>query len=437
LARSVDDKLGRLVASSRLDAILHADRAKLRERIFTRRVTLGLFVEQVISHDPACQDAVGRALSQRMALGLSPCSLNTGPYCKARERLPLEVIEHLLLEIARDAQPLAASWNWRGRPIKLVDGTVLSMPDTPANQAAFPQNRRQSPGLGFPLARVVGVVSLSSGCVLAYTVSPCEGEATAECRQFQRLLDALEPGDLVIADRAYASYFLIRELQDRGIDFLIRDLPRRHPRQPVRGQPQDHLVDWVKPARPRWMDPTTYQTAPHALRLREVQQGDRRFLTNVRGGSPEQLDSLYQQRWNIELDFRAIKNTLQMDILRCQSPAMIHKEIAAHLLAYNMIRALMVRALQNPSRSPRSYSFAAARRAVARFQETLRHNPQRGFNPAFQQMLNAISAANIPIRPGRIEPRAVKRRPKNPIRLTLPRPLARQKIRLAQLQRLR
>ncbi|WP_420467169.1 IS4 family transposase [Panacagrimonas sp.] len=437
MARSVDDKLGRLVSASRLDAILHADRAKLRERIFTRRVTLGLFVEQVISHDPACQDAVGRALSQRVALGLSPCSLNTGPYCKARERLPLAVIEHLLLDIAHDAQPLAASWNGWRRPIKLVDGTVVSMPDTPANQAAFPQNRSQQPGLGFPLARIVGVVSLSSGCVLAYTVSPCEGQATAECRQFQRLLEAFEPGDLVIADRAYASYFLIQAVQDRGIDFLIRDLGRRHPRQPVCGPPQDHLVDWVKPARPRWMDPATYRTARPALRLREVQQGDRRLLTNLRTGSPEQLDSLYQQRWHIELDFRAIKSTLQMDILRCQSPAMIHKEIAAHLLAYNMIRALMVRALQNQSSSPRAYSFAAARRAVARFQEALRHDPCRCFNSAFEQMLNAISAANIPIRPGRVEPRAVKRRPKNPIRLTLPRPLARQNIRLAQQQRLR
>lgn len=436
MAQNVDHKLGRLVAASRLDELLHADRAKLRERIFTRRVTLGLFVEQVISHDHACQDAVSRALSQRVALGLSPCSLNTGPYCKARARLPLEVLEHLLLEIAHDAEPLAASWNGRGRPIKLVDGTVVSMPDLPANQAAFPQNRRQQPGLGFPLARIVGVVSLSSGCVVAHTVGPCEGEATAECRQFQRLLDAIDPGDLVIADRAYASYFLIQGLQDRGIDFLIRDLPRRHPRPHVRGQPQDHIVDWIKPSRPRWMDLTPYQTAPDALRLREVQHGDRRFLTNVREISPEHLDALYQQRWNIELDFRAIKNTLQMDILRCQSPAMIRKEIAAHLLAYNMIRALMVRALQHQPRSPRAYSFAAARRAVARFQETLRHDPD-GFNPAFEHMLRAISAANIPLRPGRVEPRAVKRRPKNPTRLTLPRSMARQKIRLAQQQYLR
>lgn len=198
-----------------------------RQRIYTPLVTLGLFVEQAISHDQACQDAVGRALSQRTALGLTASSLNTGPYCRARQRLPLSLVQSCAREVAAAVESNVTS-HWRGRAIKLIDGTTISMPDTPDNQKIFPQNRQQRAGLGFPLARIVGVLSLASGAVLDWTVSACEGSGTGESKQLWDLLDTFRPGDLVIADRAYSSYFLL----PAGCLAAARHR-LRHPRAPV------------------------------------------------------------------------------------------------------------------------------------------------------------------------------------------------------------
>ena len=213
--------------------------------------------------DQACQDAVGRALSQRTSLGLAPNSLNTGPYCKARQRLPLGLIESVAQHIAEKTLELRrrAYWRWQGRPVKLIDGTTVSMPDTAANQAEFPQNQQQRAGLGFPLARIVGVIDLATGCVNRWTVSACRGRGTHEIQHLWRLRDALDAGDLVIADRGYCSDFLLAALQQRGVDCVFREHQRRltDPAQAVRLGPNDHrLTAGTKPQRPRWMDPITY-----------------------------------------------------------------------------------------------------------------------------------------------------------------------------------
>lgn len=406
------------VPQSRLEELAAPHYAGIRQRVYTPLVTLGLFVEQAISADPACQDAVGRSLSQRTALGLAPCSLNTGPYCKARQRLPVELIQSLAREIAQRAeQRVKPQWQWRGRPIKLIDGTTVSMPDTAENQAVFPQNRGQAPGLGFPLARIVGVISLASGSVLGWTVCPCEGAGTAEPMQLRRLLDDFEPGDIAIADRNFASYFMVAELAARGIDFVLREQPQRKnaPADTVRLGRRDHLVTYHKPTRPRWMDPAVYEQMPAQLQVREVWDRRWRLITSLTDAATipsQQIAWLYRQRWQIELDFRSIKCVMQMDVLRCKSPQMAIKEIAAHLLGYNLIRAIMLAAAGLGACWPRQLSFASARRAVARCQEALRHDPRRSFASMLAQLLHAVASARLPQRPGRVEPRAIKRRPK-------------------------
>ena len=370
LRTSVHDKLLHVVPRQRLDEVIAREAPVHRKRLYPPEMTLGLFVEQVISSEGACQDVVGRHLSQRTALRLPPSSLNTGPYCKARQRLPLSLIEACVVEVADAAlATLPAHARWRGRNIKLIDGTTVSMPDTASLQAAFPQSRVQQPGVGFPIARIVGLISLNSGCVSDWTVEPCQGEGTSEPQQLWRLLDRLERGELVLADRVYCSYFLLAALQQRGIDFVMREHTQRKndPLRSVVLGPNERLITWDRPVRPSWMDEATYIALPATLSLREVRDGNRLLVTSLRNTQEvpgDEIGWLYTQRWHIELDFRAIKCVMQMDVLRCKTPDMARKEIAAHLLGYNLIRAVMGEAAAPEALKLRRLSFAAARRAV-------------------------------------------------------------------------
>lgn len=348
---------------------------------------------------------MGRGLSQRTSLGLAPSSLNTGPYCKARQRLPLGLIEAVAREVATAAQATEAEhWRWRGREIKLIDGTTVSMPDTAANQEVFPQNHERRPDLGFPRARIVGLIALSSGCVSRWTVSPCEGKGTHEQRHLWQLLAGFKPGDVAIADRAYCSYFLLAAMHQRGIDAVVRQHQRRKNElaRTERLGPNDQLLTWDKPPRPSWMDPATYAAMPDQLTVREVRDRDWRIvttLTNPGAVSAAEIVWLYRQRWQIELDFRSIKCVMQMDILRCKTPQMVQKEIAAHLLGYNLIRAAIVQSASGAHRVPRQLSFAAARRAVATLQEKMRHDPNADFLAARTTLLGRIAYWRIPSPP--------------------------------------
>ena len=404
--------------------------------MYPPEVTLGLFVEQVIGNEGACQDVVGRHLGQRTALGLPPSSLNTGPYCKARQRLPLSLVEACASEVADAAlAALPTAAQWRGRNIKLIDGTTVSMPDTASLQAAFPQSRVQQAGLGFPVARIVGVISLSSGCISDWTVEPCIGEGTSEPQQLWQLAESFNSGEVLIADRVYCSYFLLARLQQRGIDFVMREHKRRKndPTRSVVLGPNDRLITWDRPVRPDWMDEATYEAMPATLSLREVCDGNRLLVTTLRNEHEVpagEIGWLYTQRWHIELDFRAIKCVMQMDILRCKTPDMVRKEIAAHLLGYNLIRAVMGEAAAPEQSALRRLSFASARRAVVQYQEALRHLPTKLHRAALRfVLLQSIASSRTPTRPGRIEPRAIKRRPKPRKLLTVPRDVARAQIR--------
>ena len=434
LAQSVHDKLLRAVSPARMEALVAQQSADSRDRHYPPLVTLGLFVEQALHCDQACQDAVGRALSQRTALGLPSSSLNTGPYCRARQRLALGLIETLAQEVAVTTRAAAPDhWRWRGREIKLIDGTTVSMPDTASNQTAFPQNCHQKPGLGFPQARIVGVISLSTGCVNHWTVSACEGKGTHEIVHLWRLRDAFQPGDVVIADRAYGSYFLIAALHQRGVDCVIREHQRRKSElgRAVSLGVNDQRLTWDKPKCPLWMDADTYAAMPEQIAVRQVRDRDWKItttLTDPAAVKATEIAWLYRQRWQIELDFRSIKCEMQMDILRCKTPEMVQKEIAVHLLGYNLIRSAMAQAVSATMSLPRQLSFAAARRTVAALQEQVRHNPHANYAFTRNALLHRIACARVPHRPNRIEPRALKRRPSNYHLLTVPRTIARQRL---------
>jgi hypothetical protein len=429
---------GKLLAS-----VVREEVGVYRERVYPPLTTLGLFIGQALSTDSACQDAVARNLSERTAKREPACSLSSGPYCKARQRLPLGLISRLGVAVgARLETAGPKDWKWRGRSVKLLDGTTLSMPDTAANQAAYPQSGVQKPGLGFPIAMLVALISLGSGAVLRWAAGPCRGKHTGEQALFRTLMPDLERGDVVLADRYYCNYFTAAMLVERGVDLVTRQHQLRHTdfRCGKRLGRRDQLVDWIRPQRPSWMDHETYARMPERLTMRQTEVAGRILVTtlaDVHLLRPMDIDQLYCRRWQVEVDLRSIKAEMGMDILRAKSPAMIAKEIAAYFLAYNLVRALMVRAAIGARIMARALSFKRSLQLLRAFQQHLRHAGNASAKIMTAHLVGAISMLRLPFRPGRTEPHAIKRRPNNHTLLTVPRNDARAAILSSRMLRLR
>jgi len=400
-----------------------------RERLYPPTVTLSMFMKQVLAADRSCQRAVNAWAAQRAVDGLSVQSIRTGAYCQARQRLPLGMVTALTRQTGRllfdQARP---AWRWHGRAVKLADGTGISMPDTPENQACYPQPSTQAPGVGFPLARLVAIICLSTGAVLEVAIGPHAGKGNTELDLMRSLLDAFAAGDVLLADALYCNYFMIAMLQAAGVDVLFEQHGARSTdfRRGCRLGKRDHVVRWPKPRmRPEWMTPEQYQSAPDELTVREVYVDGRVLVTtmlNARQVPKGELFELYACRWHVELDIRNIKTTLGMEVLRCLTPPMVEKELWVYLLAYNVIRLLMAQAAQYAGLHPRELSFKHTVQMWSVWTMTaLRTDPAEFF-----RLLAQLTVGN---RPGRIEPRARKRRPKSYPWLKVPRAKARHQIR--------
>ena len=413
--------------SEMVNAALAAEGVSFNERVFTPLVTLCLFLSQVLDPDHSCRAAVARLIVWLTINGRKPCSPETNSYCDARQRLPLGVIVQLVHQTAQRIEASANDqWLWKGRKVSLVNGTTVSMPDTLKNQQAFPQSRTQGIGLGFPVARLVAIISLATGVARDLALGPYKGKETGETALFRTLLDGLEPGEIMLGDRYFASYFGIASLVERDVDGLFRmhQLRKYDFRRGKRLGISDHVVAWTKPARPEWMDEETYAQVPNELKVRElrfkIQQPGFRVdelvlvttMLDADAYSKEELADLFLQRWNIELDLRSIKDVMQMDVLRCMSPEMVKKEIWIHLLAYNLIRGVMAKAAEAHDLRPRDLSFKGALQTMTAFQETLRRARPIERDRLLTEMLKAIAHHRVGDRPGRVEPRANKRRPK-------------------------
>jgi hypothetical protein len=404
--------------------------------VYTAAVTLWAFLSQVLysREQRSCAAAVARVVVLMATLSRE-CSDNTGAYCRARARLPLAVMQRLTLEVADGSeQRVPQHWLWCGRHVHLVDGTTVSMPDTAPNQAAFPQAPTQKPGLGFPIARMVVLLSLATAMVSGMAMGRYQGKETGEPALLRELFDRLRPGDIVLGDRCYCSYFMIALLARIKVDVVAR-LHHLRPSDFRRGR--DHGVTWERPKKPSWMDQETYDQMPATLPLREVhvqvhQPGFRvqslivvTTLTDVERYTKDDVGELYHKRWLAELDIRAIKISLGMDVLRCQTPEMVRKEIWTCLLAYNLIRQSMLEAALAAQRSPRQLSFTAAMQKIAASWAILAVGDAAQLVPLIAVALRHLAAHRVGHRPDRIEPRAVKRRPKRQKLLTKPRAEAR------------
>jgi hypothetical protein len=422
-----------LLTGPQLFELTEAHLPEHRERLYPPTVVLSMFIKQSLEEDGSCQRAVNGWAAQRAAEGLSPQSIRTGAYCKARQRLPIAMVKALTRETGQLLCAQAdGGWRWRDRTVKLVDGTGLSMPDTPDNQARYPQPSSQAPGVGFPLARLVGVICLSTGAVVDAAVGPFTGKGHSEHSLMRQLLGAFHAGEVMLADALYCSYWLIAALQSLGVDVVFEQHGSRITdfRRGRRLATRDHIVSWHKPKqRPSWMTRKQYETFPDELMMREVKGGKRVLVSTMldpREVRKKELLELYVQRWHVELDLRNIKTTLGMDVLRCLTPEMVGKELWVNLLAYNLIRLLMAQAAVESGFHPRELSF---KHTVQIWLQWLSVRCGHGQDWHRDILLKLIVQVRVGHRPGRIEPRARKRRPKPYPWLKVPRHRAREQIR--------
>ena len=409
-----------------------------RQRLFPQLITFWAFLAQVLERGSSCRDALRRisAWLQFAYPGSPSPSTQTGGYCSARSRLPeatLEAIgDHMADQLERNLPNDAL---WLGRRVKIVDGTTASMPDTQENQEAWPQSRSQKPGCGFPLVKLVGFFSLGSGALLEL--------AEGNLRQHERLLarelwSRLDRGDVVLADRGFCSYLDLNAIACVGADAVMRlhQMRKVDFRHGKRLGPNDQIVAWTKPLkRSAVCTPEAFAALPATLILRMV-----RYLVKSPGFRTEEvvlittlldpiaypaseLAALYFKRWTVELHFREIKVLLGLDVLRCLTPAMIRKEIAMHRIAYNLVRLLMQRASITHHVRLARISFKGTLDSLHHFSDAihaLAGQPRRQA-VLLEQLLQTIAQDLLPLRPGRSEPRAKKRRSKNYHLLTNPR----------------
>jgi len=417
------------------------------DEIFSTQIVLWAFLQQVLGDgkSAACAAAIAAiATYMHQTGGRAPCG-DTGDYCRARAKLDLSALRMLVRLTAKQMERKTPDdWLFGGLNAKLVDGFTFTMPDTLANQEAFPQSRTQKPGIGFPIARAVAVVSLATAAIHGVAIGPYAGKQTGETALLRSLLAHFGEGDVAVFDRCLGSYMMIAALLERGAHVCTRLHQGREKAAEVDADAQayDRPVIWKRPARPDWMSPSDYEKIPEQLHLRELQfnvlvPGRRTqtitvvtTLTDPTAYPAEDIAALYGYRWNVELDIRHIKQTLGLDHVRCMSPQMVRRELAVTLLAYNLIRKVIATAAAVHGKRPRQLGFTLACQEVLSSWMVISIGACRDAKGLWRAMLRRIAANEVANRPGRIEPRKLKRRKHRYSLMTQPREQLREELRM-------
>jgi putative transposase len=422
-----------------------ADFAHNQRDVYTPSMTLWAFLSQMLHSGVlrSCAAAVSRVRVLCAVRGDQVPSPDTGNYCRARAKLPEGVLQRLVYQVAEGLESrVPGDWLWQGRHVKIADGTTLRAPDKQANKDVWPQPRSQKPGVGFPLLRMVVILGLATATVCGIALGPGKGKETGETALLRSLSGSFRKGDIFLGDCYFSSYFVLAMFLNQGVDVVVRQHQRRKT-DFHRGQrlgKEDHLVLWQRPSRPKWMDQATYATIPRTLLVRElkVHVSIRGFrtqevivattLTDSERYSKDALADLFRQRWHVELDLRNIKVTLHLDDLRGQSPEMVRREILVSWLAHNLIRQVMAQAALAHATVPRQLSFAGAVDAVVGAWDHATVADEARLRTLAQVQHRFIASFRVGDRPNRIEPRAVKRRPKPHKLLRRPRNEAREEL---------
>jgi hypothetical protein len=430
------------------------------EAIYTPAITLWALISQAFFKGEmrSCKAAVGRVAALWAMLGKTVCDTNTGAYCRARAKISWEAIEDICCQLSQCAEAQFDQQNFEdeqahsvvaqvqsvpstGR-VLLVDGFTITAADTPANQETFPQNPSQKDGLGFPLIRGVSLISMVTGMLVALELGPYAGKQSGETALMWKMLQSLKPGDTLVADCYYCSYALIAACQAKGVNVVMKNHHKRDddPVGAKRINQHERTVIWPRPQRIDWMTQQEYHRMPEQIQMRLVdlvieQPGFRSKKLTVattimdrKVYTRQWIASVYRSRWLVELDIRAIKCSLGLDVVRAKSPAMVRTEIWSCLLAYNLIRLKMLQGAAVARRMPRSLSFTTTMQSLA---TTWLLAGVAKTSELVQLGLSMTASEAVGNRLGRIEPRANKRRPKIIALLTKPRHAAIQELKQA------
>lgn len=427
------------------------------ETVYTPAIVLWALVSQVLfkGEQRGCAAAVSRIASWWASQGRLVDDTNTGAYCRARAKIPFEVLRQITRRLAEQAEsgvdlddglteeqaedrrtPSMVN-EVRQKPVRgrvlLVDGFTVDAADTPENQAEFPQNPAQQEGLGFPILRCVSLISMGTGLLVDLAIAPYCGKDTGETALLWQMMDQLREGDVLVADSYYCTYWLVGLCRQKGVEIVMKNHHKRedHPADAKRICKGQRKVVWDRPRRPRWMTPQEYQQQPKRIEIRlvDVQVSEAGFrpesftiattIIDHRVYTSDWIGSVYRSRWLVELDIRSIKCSLGMEQLRAKSPPMVRTELWSCLLAYNLIRIKMLQSGEAAERDVRGMSFTKTLQmlganwllcGVIGVSETMASLGQS--QPA---------DATVGHRPGRFEPRKNKRRPKVLALMTKPR----------------
>jgi len=408
-----------------------------RRSIFSKENTFWAFLGQVMDADGGCKEVVRKLQSYASLKGIKVPSSSTASYCTARKKLDEQALTDIFQHTTVQGDNPTQTGLLRNRRVIVVDGTGLSMPDTLENQAVWPQSATQKSGCGFPSARVCACFSLESGSLLSYEIG---SKKNHELPLLRKQWKTFRAGDIFLGDKGFCSYYDTAKLKEQGVDSVIT-LARRKPVSRSKCQkilgPNDLLIKWD---RPKYTPQLSYSREtmgqlPEELPLRQIrvivaQPGFRTkefhivtTLLDPTKYSSEEIASLYLKRWDVELFFRDIKISMGMDILRCQTPEMIRKEILMNFIAYNCVRRLMYEAAEKAELHVRRVSFKGSLQAIRSWSPQFNHvtlgTAER--SKLLNDLYGAVTGLPLQQRPGRNEPRCKKRRPKAYQLLTKPR----------------
>lgn len=398
---------------------------KTYHAIYTPLLTMWMFLWQLLA-DASCDAAVAKAVAYCNEIGAKTPGTDTGGYVRARSKIPAGVYADLSRHVARELENrVPAKWQPFRRPTWIVDGLTFTMPATPENLAQFQCHPNQHPDVGLPIPRAIAIFSMATGCLFDFAYDNYSGKGTGEISMLRAKLDLFQPGDIVVMDALYCSFTTIALLKKRGVDVVVRMSGSRlvDHRSSERLGTGDFIMTWKRPTNSQLPDGYSAGDFPETMKVRvaryRVKNAEDKWetfeiattLLDEKEFPKDQIADVYHQRWNGETDIRTLKDTLSLNHVRCLNPDNVEREVWGTILGYNLVRRLAASAARVNDKKPREIGFCGTWNIVAASWMLRSVNGGLTKERLLQIMKNVVKH-RAGHRPGRLEPRVVRQRPK-------------------------